>query len=114
MSRARSASTCHRVARAQSGFAHAVSGPLAEKIRKVSQRLKYLPNAAASSLRTLRTRTVGVIVPDITDPAYPPIIRGIEDALAANGYVAILANTMAMRAASSVSSRRCGRVPWMA
>ena len=44
-------------------------------------------------MRTARTRTVGVIVPDITDPAYPPIIRGIEDALATHGYVAILANT---------------------
>jgi LacI family transcriptional regulator len=72
---------------------HRVSGALSEKIRKASQRLKYTPNAAASSLRTLRTRTVGVIVPDIADPAYPPIIRGIEDGLAAHGYVAMLANT---------------------
>jgi LacI family transcriptional regulator len=72
---------------------HRVSGALSEKIRKASERLKYMPNAAASSLRTLRTRTVGVIVPDIADPAYPPIIRGIEDGLAAHGYVAILANT---------------------
>ncbi len=72
---------------------HRVSGALSKKIRRASERLKYLPNAAASSLRTLRTRTVGVIVPDIADPAYPPIIRGIEDALAAHGYVAILANT---------------------
>lgn len=72
---------------------HRVSGALSEKIRKVSRRLKYLPNTAASSLRTARTRTVGVIVPDIADPAYPPIIRGIEDALVASGYVAILANT---------------------
>jgi LacI family transcriptional regulator len=72
---------------------HRVSGALSKKIRKASERLKYLPNAAASSLRTLRTRTVGVIVPDIADPAYPPIIRGIEDGLAAHGYVAILANT---------------------
>jgi LacI family transcriptional regulator len=72
---------------------HPVSGRLSEKIRRVSERLKYVPNAAASSLRTQRTRTVGVIVPDITDPAYPPIIRGIEDGLARHGYVAILANT---------------------
>jgi LacI family transcriptional regulator len=73
--------------------AHPVSGALSQKIRRASERLKYLPNTAASSLRTLRTRTVGVIVPDITDPAYPPIIRGIEDGLAEHGYVAILANT---------------------
>jgi LacI family transcriptional regulator len=73
--------------------AHPVSGALSSKIRRASERLKYLPNTAASSLRTLRTRTVGVIVPDITDPAYPPIIRGIEDGLGEHGYVAILANT---------------------
>src|SRR5690242_2515589 len=72
---------------------HSVSAPLSAKIRKASRRLNYLPNTAASSLRTLRTRTIGVIVPDITDPAYPPIIRGIEEALADHGYVAILANT---------------------
>jgi LacI family transcriptional regulator len=73
--------------------AHPVSGALSQKIRRASARLKYLPNTAASSLRTLRSRTVGVIVPDITDPAYPPIIRGIEDGLSEHGYVAILANT---------------------
>src|SRR5262249_7974352 len=40
-----------------------------------------------------RSRTVGVVIPDITDPVFPPIIRGIEDGLARHGYVAILANT---------------------
>jgi LacI family transcriptional regulator len=73
--------------------AHPVSAALRDKIRKASARLRYVRNAAASTLRTLRSHTVGVIVPDITDPAYPPIIRGIEDALARHGYVAILANT---------------------
>ena len=73
--------------------AHPVSAALRDRIRKASARLGYVRNAAASALRTSRSRTVGVIVPDITDPAYPPIIRGIEDALARHGYVAILANT---------------------
>ena len=44
-------------------------------------------------LKTNRSRTVGVVIPDITDPVFPPIIRGIEDGLARHGYVAILANT---------------------
>src|SRR5262245_20615135 len=44
-------------------------------------------------LRTNRSRTIGVVIPDITDPVFPPIIRGIEDGLARHGYVAILANT---------------------
>jgi LacI family transcriptional regulator len=72
---------------------HAVSPDLAEKIRRTSRRRGYRRNAAAYLLRTSRSRTIGVIIPDITDPVFPPIIRGIEDGLALHGYVAILANT---------------------
>lgn len=72
---------------------HAVSADLADKIRRVSQRRGYRRNAAAYLLRTNRSRTIGVVVPDITDPVFPPIIRGIEDGLAQHDYVAILANT---------------------
>ncbi|HWT31271.1 MAG TPA: substrate-binding domain-containing protein, partial [Propylenella sp.] len=42
---------------------------------------------------TNRTRTVGVVLPDITNPIFPPIIRGVEDAMAAHGYLAIIANS---------------------
>lgn len=72
---------------------HAVSSDLMDKIKRVSAKRGYKPNAAAYLLRTNRSRTIGVVVPDITDPAFPPIIRGIEDALARHGYVAILVNT---------------------
>jgi LacI family transcriptional regulator, galactose operon repressor len=72
---------------------HAVSPDLADKIRHVSQRRGYRRNAAAYLLRTNRSRTIGVVIPDITDPVFPPIIRGIEDGLAQHDYVAILANT---------------------
>src|SRR5262245_46260409 len=44
-------------------------------------------------LKTNRSRTIGVVIPDITDPVFPPIIRGVEDGLARHGYLAILANT---------------------
>ncbi len=73
--------------------AHAISPDLTAKIKRASNRRGYRPNAAAAALRTNRFQTIGVIIPDITDPAFPPIIRGIEDALARRGYVAILANT---------------------
>jgi LacI family transcriptional regulator len=72
---------------------HAVSPDLAEKIRRASQRRGYRRNAAAYLLKTSRSRTIGVVVPDITDPVFPPIIRGIEDGLAEHEYIAILANT---------------------
>lgn len=72
---------------------HGVSPDLAEKIRRASAKRGYRPNVAAYNLKTNRSRIVGVVVPDITDPAVPPIIRGIEDGLARHGYVAVIANT---------------------
>lgn len=72
---------------------HPVASDLAKKIQKASKRLGYQQNTAAYSLKTNRSRTIGVVVPDITDSVFPPIIRGIEDGLAQHGYVAILANT---------------------
>jgi LacI family transcriptional regulator len=72
---------------------HLLTPAVVAEIRKISQKLDYRPNAAAHSLRTNRTRTIGIVVPDITNPVFPPIIRGIEDGLAKRGYLAILANT---------------------
>jgi LacI family transcriptional regulator len=72
---------------------HMLTHAVVEEIRAISRELDYRPNAAAHSLRTNRTRTIGIVVPDITNPVFPPIIRGIEDALAKRGYLAILANT---------------------
>lgn len=47
--------------------------------------LGYQPNAAARSLRTSRTRTLALLVPDYANPAYGEIIRGAERAAAAVG-----------------------------
>lgn len=82
------------ISRALNGAStHAVSADLARKIRRASERRGYQPNAAAVMLKTNRSRTIGVVIPDITDPVFPPIIRGIEDGLARHGHVAILAST---------------------
>jgi LacI family transcriptional regulator len=82
------------ISRALNGTsAHAVSPDLARKIWRASKRHGYAPNAAAVMLKTNRSRTIGVVIPDITDPVFPPIIRGVEDGLARHGYMAILANT---------------------
>lgn len=72
---------------------HRVSDGLRSKVRDAAARLGYQPNAAAYTLKTNRTRTIGVVIPDITDPVFPPIIRGIEAGLEQHGYVAVLANT---------------------
>jgi LacI family transcriptional regulator, galactose operon repressor len=70
-----------------------VSEETANRIREAAARLGYRPNPVARSLRTRRSHTVGVLIPDINNPLFPPIVRGIEDRLAADGYVALIGNT---------------------
>jgi LacI family transcriptional regulator len=71
---------------------HLVSGAIERRVRAAAESLGYRPNAIASSLRTRRSHMVAVIVPDITNPLFPPIVRAIEDALRQDGYTAIVAN----------------------
>jgi LacI family transcriptional regulator len=70
-----------------------VSSEVADKVMTVASKLGYLRNPLASGLRTRRSHTVGVLIPDLTNPVFPPIIRGIERALAVHGYVAVLADS---------------------
>src|SRR6266702_1711866 len=70
-----------------------VSGETAERVLAAADSLGYRPNTVARSLRTRRSHTVGVLIPDLTNPLFPPIVRGIEDRLAADGYVALIGNT---------------------
>ena len=65
----------------------------AQRVLEAAETLGYHPNPVARSLRTRRSHTVGVIIPDLTNPLFPPIVRGLEDRLAAAGYVALIGNT---------------------
>lgn len=69
-----------------------VSSEIARQVSAAADALGYRPNPIAYGLKTNRSFTVGVLVPDLTNPVFPPIIRGIEDTLGAKGYTAILAN----------------------
>lgn len=70
-----------------------VSSDLAERVLRVADRLGYRRNPFASGLRTRRSFTVGVLIPDLTNPVFPPIVRGVERTLSAAGYTAILADS---------------------
>src|ERR1700758_5751703 len=67
--------------------------PTARRVAAPAAKLGYRPNPVARSLRTRRSHTVGVLIPDLTNPLFPPIVRGLEDRLAAAGYVALIGNT---------------------
>lgn len=60
------------------------------RIKKAARELEYQPNVFASSLRSQRSHTVGVIVFDIADPYCTQILRGIEDALYDSPFVPIV------------------------
>src|SRR5580700_3491523 len=70
-----------------------VSEETARRISDAAQLLGYRPNAVARSLRTRRSHTIGVLIPDLNNPLFPPMVRGLEDRLAADGYVALIGNT---------------------
>ena len=70
-----------------------VSEETAQRVTEAAERLGYRPNSVARSLRTRRSHTIGVLIPDLNNPLFPPIIRGIEDRLGEHGYVALIGNT---------------------
>jgi LacI family transcriptional regulator len=58
-----------------------------------ARRLGYRPNSLARGLKMSRTFTIGMLIPDLTNPLFPPIVRGIEDRLRDSGWTLVLANT---------------------
>jgi LacI family transcriptional regulator len=70
-----------------------VSEPLRLKVQAAIQQLDYHPNHVARSLKTSKTRTLGIIVPDMTISFFPQVIRGAEMAARNRGYTLIAANS---------------------
>src|SRR3954467_13953515 len=70
-----------------------VNEETAERVMRAAAELGYRPNPIARGLKTNRSFTAGVLVPDLTNPLFPPIVRGIEDRLGAAGYTSLIANT---------------------
>jgi LacI family transcriptional regulator len=69
-----------------------VSAEVAKRILAEAQRMGYRPNRAAATLVTRKSHIIGVVLPDITNAVFPPILMGIEDGLRRDGYLAIVAN----------------------
>ena len=70
-----------------------VNEETARRVLKAAEKLGYRPNPIARGLKTNRSYTIGVLIPDLTNPLFPPILRGIEDCLVTAGYTALTANT---------------------
>jgi LacI family transcriptional regulator len=70
-----------------------VSPERVERVHAAMRELDYTPDATARSLRVGRTDTIGLIIPDNTNPFFAELARWIEDAGFEAGYTTILANS---------------------
>lgn len=63
------------------------------RVRAAIERLNFVPNQSASSLRSGTSRLLGLVVPDITNPFYAEIARGVTNAADEAGYAVLLCNS---------------------
>ncbi|WP_238883631.1 LacI family DNA-binding transcriptional regulator [Clostridium sp. YIM B02551] len=64
-----------------------------KKVLDAIKKLGYRPNIVARSLKTQRTKTIGILVPDISSQFYPEVVRGAEDVSNIYDYNVILCNS---------------------
>lgn len=74
----------------QNGY---VSQKAAQDIERAIRELNYVPNFMAQSLKTKRNQLVGLLLPDISNPFFPRLARGVEEFLKEKGYRVMLGNT---------------------
>jgi len=70
-----------------------VSPELAQRVRESISALSYKRNSFAHGLKTRVSYNIGLIVPDITNPFFTNIARGVEDVASAHNYSLILGNS---------------------
>ncbi len=70
-----------------------VSEPKRARVLEAVQAAGYQPSQLARGLRRDTTNMIGMVIPDITNPFFPAVVRGAEDVAFSNGYRLILCNT---------------------
>jgi LacI family transcriptional regulator len=70
-----------------------VREPVRKRVLEAIERLGYQPSLLARGLRRNRTTIIGVIIPDISNPFFPLVVRGVEDIAYQNSYRLMLCNT---------------------
>jgi len=67
-----------------------LSSKLRSQIRQVAAELRYHPHAAARALRSKSTRAIGLMIPDILNPFFPALVKGVEAAARRSGHLMVL------------------------
>jgi len=78
----------------------------AKRVWKAVEELRYFPNSQARSLASGRSRILGLIVSDITNPFFPELIKGFQDIAIRNDYEILLSSTNYNPARKALCVRR--------
>lgn len=70
-----------------------VAPQIAERVRVAVRDLEYVPSTVARSLSLGRTNTVALVVPDLGNPMFQQVLRGVTQAAAADGYRVLVADS---------------------
>ncbi|MEV7007522.1 LacI family DNA-binding transcriptional regulator [Streptosporangium sp. NPDC051022] len=70
-----------------------VNAATAKRVMRAAKALGYRPNPIARSLRTSRSHTIGMLIPDFTNSMFPPMVRGVDRVLSERDYTLLLADT---------------------
>ncbi|MGB4408505.1 MAG: LacI family DNA-binding transcriptional regulator [Sphaerochaeta sp.] len=70
-----------------------ISDPTKVRINQAIETLDYIPNNLAKSLKIRDSKLIGLLISDFANPFFPPVVRGIEEHLAKNGYNLLLSDT---------------------
>lgn len=76
---------------------HAYPSETVARVENAAKQLGYVPNRFAQALKTNRTMSVACIVPDIANPFYASLIRGVQSAMDPHHYDVIVASTDGLR-----------------
>ena len=74
------------------GTASIVNPDTVMRVAEAARKLGYRPHPLARGLRTNRTMSVGVVIPDVENPLFGPIIAGVESVLVGKGYSVLIGN----------------------
>ncbi len=72
---------------------HGVDAETRQKVEEAIAELDYVPNRIARGLISQKTQTIGLIVPDVVNPFFAPVVRGAETAARRAGYRVLLCNS---------------------
>jgi LacI family transcriptional regulator len=91
---------------------HLVNEETVKMIKEAAMSLNFEPNPIASSLRTKKSMNIGVVIPDLRNPLFSEIVRGVQDTLDSAGYSCFIVNTDGdiSKEAKLIKSRKARRV----